>query len=149
MAAPLTPAQREEHGRRAWSMSLRGKKAPAIARELDVDEKTVDRLLKRERERMAAALVADRLAQLAEFEGEQDTVIEDAWARLGKVAAGGRTAPDLQGNVLAASVNKAKARGLFVDRVEHSGSIELLMQLLKTPVTVVVPDPPDSTEFES
>lgn len=149
MAANLTPAQREEHGFRAWSLSLRGMSAPTIARELSVSERTVDSLLKREREKAAKGRETERSALLARFEGEQDAVIADAWKRLDAIGYAERTAPDLEANILAASVNKAKAQGLFIDRVEHSGSIDLLHKLLATPQTVIVPDPPDNREFES
>ena len=54
MAAPLTPAQREELSAEAYSLSLRGFSAREIGRQLDVSHKTVSSYVKAESERRAA-----------------------------------------------------------------------------------------------
>ena len=51
-------------------------------------------------------------------------------------------------NYMHASVNIAKARGLFVEKHEHSGSLHLLMQLLNAPQTVQIAETGDTSEFE-
>lgn len=146
MAAPLTPAQREEYARQAWRLSLKGNSAPQIAGTLGISEKTVDALLKRERQRVAKQYDRDRLTALAHFEGEQDAIIADAWTRLDQISPEARTAPDLQGNILTASMNKAKMRGLLIEKQEMSGSLAVdvtttVRDLMAAPIEVTYADP--------
>jgi DNA-binding CsgD family transcriptional regulator len=122
MAAPLTPAQRDEYGTEAYRLSLRGQSAPTIARTLGVSEKTVDRLLKIERERVRARRDKEDHgdADLVQFLGEQDAVLADVWRRLEEVKPDAAIVASLQSNAARCSVNKAKALGLFVDKVAQT-----------------------------
>ncbi len=54
VAAPLTPAQREEASAQAYSLSLRGCSSREIGRQLGVSHKTAGRLVRAESERRAA-----------------------------------------------------------------------------------------------
>ncbi len=85
---------------------------------------------------------------LAQFEGEQRSIMADAWRRLEIVDPEGRTAPDLQSNVLTASLNIAKAKGALVDRRELTGAggkdlFADLRAVMLTPVQVIVSDGED------
>jgi hypothetical protein len=123
--AHLTPAERDKKGLEAYRMSVRGFHAPEIAQALRVNEKTVDRLLKRERAKAAAAHAAERDYLLHTFVGEQDAVQTDAWRRLSAVKDNGMNVPGLQSNILTASKNKATAYGLLKERIEHGGEITI------------------------
>lgn len=150
MAAPLTPEEHESKKWDAYRRSLRGEHAPAIAQALDVNAQTVRALLKEARREVARDRKEKGHDDLGQFLGEQDAVIADAWARLAMFPADSpaTNVVGLQSNAAASSVNKAKVLGLFTDKVEHSGSLDLLMQFLRKPVTIEIAQPGDTSEFE-
>lgn len=150
MAAPLTPDEHEVKKWEAYRLSLQGRHAPAIADRIEVSVTTTKALLREARREIARERKEKGHSDLEVFLGEQDAVLADAWQRLQAFPsfADSKIIPDLQTNALAASVNKGKVLGLFVDKVEHSGSLDLLMKLLSKPQTVVVPEHPDVSDFE-
>lgn len=122
MAARLTTAQREEKTAQAYSLSLRGVQSAAIGRALGISEKTVDIYLKQERARVAAQRETEKAYDRERFLGEQDAIAAESWriaTQKDHISPTARAAH--LSNAMNASVNKAKALGLFVERHEHSG----------------------------
>lgn len=147
----LSPAERIEFEHKAWQLSLRGQTAPQIARQIEISEKAVDRLLARAREKAAVLAEQDRNVFIAEFVGENNAVISDAWQRLSESAPNGHTVPGLQSNILTASMNKAKVRGLLFQKIDLTSggkSIEDLVRVLSSTKVPVIAAAIDSSEFD-
>jgi hypothetical protein len=121
----LTRAQRTLIEHRTWSYSLRGLSLReirvVITREfgIELSERHLRRLLRREMERAQEQFAAERRDELTRYLAEQRAVMADAWKRLARTEGlAPSTVPQEHAVILEASTNIAKALGLLRERHE-------------------------------
>ena len=140
MSTKLTVAQREEAIAAAYRLSLRGTSVPKIAKSIGLPEKQTVQLLRvaldRARKQTAKSMDEARV----EFEGQQQQIIEEAYRAVARLRPTRQPIAPLLNTIAQASVNIAKARGLFIERRDVTSGGESLGQILATirePIKVI------------
>lgn len=150
MSNRLSAARRITLREQAWQLSLKGRTEQAMADELGLTRTTVRGMIREEAELVAEQNVGSRSVQLAQFEEEQRASMRDMWDRLQEGDARVSEAASAHDKIQAASVNIAKARGLFATSlrmVDKDGEDVDLRALMEHPFPIQIEVPDGSKTF--